>query len=263
MAELEGTPPVTGQGNPTPQPAAPVEVKPEYFHEFTFDGDKEPTRWKSKDELNKYLREGTLRHADYTKHRMRDSEERDKFKKDREDFEARANHLMTMKAKYDDIDKFLTQRADVRERIAKEMGRLPQNNELEDKFMKELQAIKDEMGRRDQEALNEQYRNEVFDGMGKKYEDFNKDDILAAMKEVEGYQSLPPKAAMEAFADLLYHASKGKMTPAQVEERMALNMQKKQSATKPMPGGATPIKGNGKYTGTMDEIAFALKKDLR
>ncbi|MFA5262021.1 MAG: hypothetical protein WC450_12430, partial [Candidatus Omnitrophota bacterium] len=212
-----------------PGETAPVQDTAEqYFYETQFDGDKEPTRFKSKDELDRFVKTGTMRHQDYFK-------KYDAFKKEREDFTKQQTEFNTRKQtdeqlmmKYHQMDNFLKQRPDVYQRILKEMNgtSAPQANELESKVMKEVEAIKEELDRRDKEAKNEQYRNQVFEKMGTKYQDFNKDEIMELMQEVEGFQSLPPEAAMESFAELLYHARKGRQTPAQIEQRLTTNLQK-------------------------------------
>jgi hypothetical protein len=238
----------------------------EHFFEFQFEGDREPTRWKSKDELAKYLKEGTLRHRDYTKKTMSFSDERKSFEKQRADHEQQLKDFMTLKTRYDGFDQFFKQRPDVMKRIVNEMrggGHQGGQEDIKSEMTKMIEDLKKEMeekeSQRQSEYQNEQYRKEIFENMGKKYEDFDQDEILSLMQEVEGFQSLPPKAAMESFADLLYHSSKGRLTPAQIEERMAKRLQKKQSAVAPMPGGGAAPRGNGKFAGSHDEIAAALK----
>lgn len=275
MAEqIEATPEVSqvgttqadlGQGGAPPQSTLGAD-KAEYFFEAQFDGDKEPTRWKSKEELARYLREGTLRHADYTKKRQADSEAKKAFDKQKTDYEQQMKDFMGLKTRYDQIDQFLRQRPDVQERIVREMrGTSPpaQKNEIEEKVMKEVQAIKEELERRDREKQNEEYRNRVFEKMGSKYQDFNKDEIMELMQEVEGFQSLPPENAMESFAELLYHARKGRQNPAQIEERIVNNLQKKAQATTPMPGGLNGRGTKGVIEGSIDDVHAQLKRGLR
>jgi len=252
-----------GQG---PQPLGSAADKAqEYFFEQQFDGDREPTRWKSKDELAKYLKEGTLRHREYTKKHMEFSEQQKSFEKQRADHETQLKDFMTLRTRYDGFDQFFKQRPDVLKRIVNEMRGQGQGSQedVRSEMTRMITDLKKEMedkeAQRQAEYQNEQYRKEIFESMGKKYDDFDQEEILSLMQEVEGFQSLPPKAAMEAFADLLYHSSKGRLTPAQIEEGMAKRLQKKQSAVAPMPGGGAAPRGNGKISGSHNEIAAALK----
>ena len=261
--EVPVTPDTTqGLGNTAPS----QDTAEQYFFETQFDGDKEPTRFKSKDELDRFVKTGTMRHKDYFK-------KYDVFKKDQENFTKQQAEFNTRKQtdeqlmmKYHQMDNFLKQRPDVQQRILKEMSGTSgptQQNVVESKVMKEVQAIKEELERRDREAQNEQYRSQVFDKMGTKYQDFNKDEIMELMQEVEGFQSLPPEAAMESFAELLYHARKGRQNPADIEQRIVTNLQKKAQSTTPMPGGLNGKGRKGGYTGSFDDIAAQLKTEAR
>lgn len=259
---LPTTPANLGQGSTPPA----MQDKADHFFEHQFDGDKEPTRWKTKEELAKYLREGTLRHRDYTKKTQSHSEERKAFEKQKSDYDSQMRDFMGLKTRYDQIDQFLRQRPDVQERIVREMrGTSPpaKTDETESKVMKEVQAIKAELERRDREKQNEEYRSKVFEKMGSKYQDFNKDEIMELMQEVEGFQSLPPENAMESFAELLYHAKKGRQNPAQIEERIVNNLQKKAQSTTPMPGGLNGRGAKGNFEGSIDDVAAQLKRSMR
>ena len=262
LPQVETTQADLGQGGASPV----MDKAQEHFFEHQFDGDKEPTRWKSKEELAKYLREGTLRHRDYTKKTQSHSEERKAFEKQRMSYDEQMKDFMGLRTRYDGIDQFLRQRPDVYQRIVQEMrGTRPpqQTNESESKVMKELEALKQQIEQKERERTNEQYRNQVFEKMGSKYQDFNKDEIMELMSEVEGFQSLPPENAMESFAELLYHARKGRQNPAQIEDRIVNNLQRKAQSTTPMPGGLNGKGQKGDYEGSIDQVAAKLKRSLR
>lgn len=268
VSQIETTPAQYGQGE---TPPVTEQDKADYFFEQQFDGDKEPTRFRSKDELAKYLREGTLRHRDYTKKTQSHAEERKAFEKQRTDFEQQMQAFMGTKTTYDQFDQFLRSRPDVKERIVREMkGTSPPSDTLKKQIMEEIQkdisqkyVPREDLERMERERMNEEYRNQVFESLGKRYQDFNKEDIMAAMEEVEGFQSLPPLQAMENFAELLYNARKGRQNPAKIEERIMNNLQKKAQTTTPMPGGLNGKGQKGGYTGSFDDIAAKLKAESR
>jgi len=255
--------------NTEPVSPAPAETRtqPEVFHEVLLDGEKEPLRFKTKDDLDKYIKTGTLRHTQYSKKYDALQKERAEFDKRKADFGRQYQDFTALKTRYDGYDSFLRSRPDVQKRLVEEMRGRPPQEDLKGELTKMLNEFKTSMERKEAEReaayQNEQYRNEIFESMGKKYDDFDKDEMLSLMREMEGFSSLPPKAAMEAFAELLYHSMKGKLTPAQIEERLARRIQRKQTATPPMPGGGPAPRGNGKFTGTHDEIAAALKASMR
>lgn len=245
-------------------------VEDKAFHQFQFDGDDEPTVFKTQDELNKFIREGALRHSDYTRKTQDLSEQRKSVEERNKQLEQQMTAFMDMKSKYDRIGEFLEKRPDIVRRIESEM-RSPnprdlqqdlrgytdnRTNEVKSEFERLKKDIEEERKSREIEKM----RNNVFETLQENFEDFDRESVEKMLQEIEEYQSLPGDQAFRNFAELLHHAKRGRESSSKAEEKAFNSFQRKQSAKKPMPGGAKPQAVPGEFEGDFDAIAAAAKK---
>lgn len=235
----------------------------EPFLEVDLDGEK--LTFSDKDQALKHLREGTLRHSDYTRKTQEVAEQRKQVEAKEKEIESQLSHFLQMKGQYDKIDNFMKQRPDVRDYILSQMRnpdprrQMDSVKEYADEKTKtleeEIKSLREKYEADEQAKTYERQREEVFSELSSKYEDFDKKGITNMLAEIESYQSLPPKEAMRNFAEILYYARKGKESPVQREERQA------RAVSRPMQSSVKPIEAKGSLSGDMDEIAFKLKKD--
>jgi len=253
--------------DPTPEPAPQGQV--ESFMSFSANGQDHD--FKTRDEAEKYYTDSTLRHDDYTKKtqvladKTRAHEQREK------DLESQLSSFMTMKSEYDKYSQFLQQRPDVLARIKSEMKdpRLNMDHveqrviEQNKGIQEEFKALKDKMEADEQARSSEANRQSAYKNLGGKYQDFDQESINQMIAEIESFSSLPPEQAMQNFAEILYHAQKGRSTPEQIAERMQRAETKNHSKTVPMgPNTKQGVTAGASQATDFDEIAAIAKKEM-
>ena len=236
-----------GQGLGEPQSEAP-------FHQYHFPGEKEPTTFKSKEDLDKFLRDSSMRHSDYTRKTQELSRQRKEF----EEKSTGLDQTLGTYARYKEIDEWLKtdkgQRA--MQMIEKEMTQ-PSNQAQVEEFRsyadqryseleERLKGYEDQQKQREQETM----RDQIIEKMGSKYDDLDKNVILDRIKQLS---ESPEDASMEDFMELVYWAEKGRGSVAGLEQRMAENQKKKQSVKPPMT--TTGVKGETPQFKTIEEAA--------
>lgn len=236
-----------GQGTGQPELEAP-------FHQYHFPGEKEPTTFKSKEDLDKFLRDSSMRHSDYTRKTQELSRQRKEF----EEKSVGLDKTLGSYARYNEIDAWLkTEKGQkAMQMIEKEMTQ-PSNQAQVEEFRsyadqryseleERLKSYEQAQAQREQEAM----RDSILEKMGSKYDDLDKSVILDRIKSLS---ESPDDASMEDFMDLVYWAEKGRASTAQLEQRMTENQKKKQSIKPPMTTAG--VKGGPPQFKTIEEAA--------
>lgn len=244
------------------QESEPVESTPEEdtpqeepFYTYTGD-DGQSQAFKDQKELNEYIRSGTLRHSDYTRKTQSLAEQRKAFEAERAKYDAEYTTFLNNKQEYDKIENYLKSLPpDVYNKLKQGISNQPRQEQYKDPRLDELLKERDnEKKQREEEAM----RQAAFESLSRTYEDFDKDSV---MNSVNKLQELAPGDSMRGFLELIYLAEKGRMSPAQIEQKMAENLKKKSSVSTPMGSTVgTPSKGSSGFK-TIQEAYAAAKND--
>jgi hypothetical protein len=248
--------PVTGQGATGPD-VGQVE-KP--FHEY------EGQSFKSPDELNQYIRSGTLRQSDYTKKTQELAEQRRAFENERfthsqmvKGFEEKEKSY----AKIKEFDEMLKRNPAMMRQMMQYVNQAPQGQDLQEVFknMMEEQGITKkltEFEENQKRAQAEKERDMHFETLTKKYPDFNKDKVL------DMYANLMRKeAGMGEFIEALYFATKGQgVNPVELEKKVIDTLNKNKEAALPSSRGSSAPSGK-KSSGSIEELRELKKSKLR
>lgn len=227
--------------------------------------DGEVMEWKSPDEVKKYLREGTLRHGDYTKKTQEVAQQRKQFEQERKQWEAeRAAHLQTV-SQYMDWDKKLKSNPSLRQAIQQAMRQNQRQGKDVDSLLEERlgpvqQKLQEFEKRQQEEAQRKQEQQEqerAFGLLEKSYEDFDRNAI---QKAVDKLQQTPPGDSMRALYELVHLAEKGRVTPGQLEKQIAERERRNRSTRAPMSSGSADVKP-AKSFATFEEAAAEARKN--
>lgn len=243
-----------GQGEAT----AP-EGQAEPFFSYEHD-DGEVLQWNSPDEVKKYIREGTLRHRDYTKKTQELSEHRKAIEAQRQKFDTEYQNFLQLKTQYDKYDQFLKQNPNIinelKQRMSQPKTELPP--ELQEKLAKidefEKKMQQEQTAKQRQAALEK-----AHEALSKEYSDYNKDSVAKLMQELE---ETPPGDEQRRYLELLYLASRGRENPAKIERRVAENLANKQRAHTPMGATAGAPSGKGRSFKDSNEALNAALQEL-
>jgi hypothetical protein len=226
------------------------------FLEYEWENGKKET-FKTKEDTLRYLREGTLRHQDYTKKTQELAKQREKQSEREKQIEAMLADITAKKAKIDPMDEFLTKRKDIADYIASQM-REPSPQVQEDQFKKLIEQytkpLQDklteaETWRKGQEE-NRQWE-EIHGTLGKQYPDFNKDTVEQMLQDL---RETPEGEENRALAEMAYWAAKGKTSP--VPKPAQPKSTERLSKISPVPSqGASPPPAS---TGTPASIRAAV-----
>ena len=233
-----------GQDLSQEEPMDPVDtgepIEPEPFYSYEFD-DGEKKAFNTPDELNEYVRGGTLRHKDYTKKTTEVARMREDYETKQAKYDAEYTTFLQQRQEHDLMEKQLQALPpEVYERLKqgiKNQPNKPQTDPRLDKFLEEQEQTK----KQQQEAA---MRDKAFDSLSRSYKDFDKESIQAMSDQL---RELPPGDEMRAFMELLYFARKGKETPAEAERRITTNLERKSGVRPPM-GNNVNIPNNGNKT---------------
>lgn len=257
----EETPPVEETPVDTGQAAAEEQSDP--FFSYAFE-DGEERKFTSPDELKGFIRDGVLRHSDYTKKTQSVAEERKKLEADRQRYDAEYSQMLQMKQEHDKIQQYLSKLPPqayqaLKQQIAQAQQGNQKGDPRVDKLMEEFEADKKARQEREQAETERQQREAAFSELEKQYQDFNRDEVLQLAKALE---EAPPGGQMRALMELLYHANRGKKTPAQIERDMAQNFARKKNLKTPISGGGKPPSnpGSAQYNNTDEALQAALSE---
>lgn len=202
--------------------------------------------FKTKEELAKRLREGTLFHSGFTVKTQELARQREEMSKREKQIEAMLADLSEKKARIDPMDKFLTDRKDIADYIATQM-RQPSGAAQEDQFKRLIEEytkpLQDklteaEQWRKDQEETRQW--EEIHGALGKQYPDFQRDSVEQLLQSL---RETPEGEENRALAEMAYWAAKGKSVPAVVaEHKAAQSLRDKAGKFSPVPSvNASPV----------------------
>jgi hypothetical protein len=245
----------TDEGIDTGEPAGP-------FYSYESD-DGTKTDFNDAKELGDFIRQGSLRHADYTRKTQSLAEERKAYEANKAKFDAEYTHFLESKQQNDKIEKYLQSLPpEVFERLKqgiKGQPRKPARDPEVEKFMKQYEADKQEREAERQRQLDNEERERAFNNLSKVHEDFDRDSVMEMVKSLE---EVPEEDRMRTFMEMLYYSQKGRMTPAEIERKMADNLAKKAKTPVPMGHTAkTPDKGRTSYA-DLNEARKAAMEEL-
>lgn len=227
--------------------------EPESFYSYEFD-DGEKKAFKTPDELNEFVRGGTLRHKDYTQKTQEVAQQRKEYEAKQAKYDAEYTTFLQQRQEHDAIEKQLKALPpEVYARLKQgiqNQPKQPQTDPRLDQFLKEQEETK----KQQQESA---MRDKAFDSLSKTYKDFDREAIMAMSDQL---RELPPGDEMRAFMELLHFAKKGRETPAEAERRIATNLARKSGVRPPM-GNNTNVPNNGtKIYANSNEAAEAARR---
>lgn len=246
-------------GTPAGQSATPTQQgAPSSFYSYKFDDGKEHT-FSSKQELDSFFRSGVLRHSDYTKKTQELAEQRKSLEAERKRMQEQVDRLTSLQNKWEPVDKFFSSRPDLaKEIITKYKGVKPQTEAGDSELRKQFEEFKKSIEEKDKKAADEDRRRQVYSAMKERYEDFDEEGVNKALASmVEG----APGDEMATLIELIHFANKGRMAPAEIERKMAQNLQHKNALKPPLKSGATPAEAPKQYK-TTDEALEAAKRAI-
>jgi hypothetical protein len=258
MSDEQVAAPVTGQAAPAPIPNSNVAVdNAEPF--YSYKGPKGEEAYKSREELDKFMREHALRQSDYTRKTQEVANYRKQFDQERSKFSEEQKAFMEAKKRYDQWDQTLKTRPDIYQQLER-LAQSPadpatvfdRSKEYADSKTQELAARLEAMEKEREEERTNREMEDVFGKMKTKYQDFDQDQILEWLDTLKDGKT-------ENLIEALYHANKGRMSPLETEKRMTEKLQKKASAGIVPGKGAAP--GGRPQFKSFDEAAQAALRD--
>jgi len=239
-------------GNPQPETpseegqvveqAAPVESAP--FHTYKGDDGKE-TVFKTPDELNDFVRQGTLRHADYTRKTQTVAEARKLLDQRSKDYETKERNFNESYSGIMRYDKFLKENPQIAERIAAEMKGSVGNTDVERLIKAAVEPLNEKLSGYEQEKARiaeDADRSKAYDLVAQKHSDFDRAGVDAAIQRLN---EMPEEMRLEAMVELVHLSEKGRLTPGAIERKQAMVAAKPKAKTPTssvgIPDSATPM----------------------
>lgn len=248
-----------GQGGDEPPVETPEDGQgtPE-----TFWTSPEGTNFASPDELAQAWKDGVLMRSDYTQKTQAHAKERKEFERQREDFQREYDRFREEQKRKEDefkqFDRLVRERPDVYNEMKKRLQSPLDGNAtaqlveqmLEEKLgpeLKELRQFKEQ-----QETEKE--LEKVYGELGEKYPDFDKGIVDPVLNELS-------EGGFASLAELIYHANRGRsMSPAEVERRVAENLEKKKNAGL-ASGKSGASTGSSKAYASIEDVANSLQME--
>ena len=189
------------------QSATPAETQSN-FHAYKFD-DGEEIKFKTPDDLNRYIREGTLRHKDYTKKTQETAELRKQIEKEREQNRSEYQAGLQAYNQWKATDDWLKQNQRVVEIIRREGGPVPQAQPQQAQIPDELKSELEDLKKWRQEQEQERLGAQAMEALSGQYEDFS--DYQDAINQMySAIEEAPEGQEARALYEILYYAAKGK-----------------------------------------------------
>ena len=210
--------------------SAPEQGQATVFHEYEWEPGKKDV-WNTKDDLNRFLRESGMRHSDYTRKTQQIADSRKMLEQKIKDYEGKERTFNESYPKIMQMDKFLKENPQVAERIAQEMKGTRGNSEVEKLLGERLKPFEEKLSEWEKDKARQaedKARADAYDAVGRRYKDFDKGVVDAAIQRL---QEVPEAMQLEAMVELLHNAEKGRMTPGEVERKQAMVSNKSHVAT--------------------------------
>lgn len=239
MSDVQNPTPAEGQG----VVETPVEGQSQAFFEYEYP-EKDETGafrkevFKSPEELKKAWRESYLRQSDYTRKTQDLANMRKESEKRRTDLEDQFKAFNERKSRYDKWDEVLGKRPDVQRQLEQMASSLPSPeiayeratgymDEKSGELLKRLEALEN----RGKQQEEERELQSVFEAMRGRHEDFDETEV----RELLEYLS---DGKTEPLVEMMHWASRGRKTPAELEQKMLRAQQQKRAAGLMPAGGA-------------------------
>lgn len=218
---------------PVGQPSDGIqEGQVEPFHKY------EDQVFKTPEELNEYLKTGTMRQKDYTQKTMSLSEER-KAHENAKALWLRQQAEMDEKVKfYKDVDEFFKANPRAYAEVKKMVGQGASGSDIRAMIS---EAIEEKVGPKLSEM--EEYKKQetakaerarYFAELKKKYQDFDEEAVSKAYDQL-----MSPESTLGTLYEHLYHANKGRsIDRSQIEKETLDGIEKKSKAGFPSAKGA-------------------------
>jgi len=216
-----------GQAAPAPVQGQATES---VFHEYEWEPGKKDV-WKTKDELNDWLRQSGMRHSDYTRKTQQVADSRKMLDQKIQDYEAKERAFNQSYPKIMEMDKWLKDHSDVADRIAQEMKGTQGNPDVERLLGERLKPFEEKLSEWEKDKARQaedKAKADAYATVGKRYKDFDSSVVDAAIQRL---QEVPEAMQLEAMVELLHNAEKGRMTPGEVERKQAMVSNKSHVAT--------------------------------
>ena len=255
-----------GQGSEPVIPADPGDLgtpaEPSYFHSYE-DGEGNKTDFKDANELNDYIRQGNMRHADYTRKTQGVAKDRESLQAERARYDAEYTTFLESKQENDKIEKYLKSLPpEVFERLKQGIQGQPKKQARDPEVDKMLQEYGEDKKAREADKQRQQdneSREKAFTRLTKDLPDFNREEVMNMVKTLE---EVPQEDQMRTFMEMLHYSQKGKLTPAEMELRMAENLERKASTTTPMGTTTKPPNTGVKNYGSIKEAKKAALEEI-
>ena len=237
-------------------------TEPSYFHSYE-DDEGTKTDFKDANELNDFIRRGGMMRKAFTQKTQGLADERRTYEANKARQDAEYTTFLQSKQENDKINKSLESLppevfARLKQGIQNQPRKQARDPEV-DQMLKDFKSNQKDRELENQQRADNATREKAFESLSKSYDDFDKESVMAMVK---GLEDVPQDDQMRTFMELLYQAGKGRMTPAEVEKKIAHNLENKSRLSTPM--GSTkgaPNKGTPGFT-TLNEARDAAMKDL-
>ena len=209
---------------------------------------KDKMDFKTRDDLNKYLKDSSLRTQDYTKKsQQRESEYKQRqseLEKEREDFNRQFDVFRGQKSKYDKWEEGLKRRPHIAQQIDRLISTPSNPNEVfersqsyaDEKYSALEEKLKALEADRERERL-ERERDGIYSRMGERYDGFDPSVVNDALDKLE-------TGNLEPLIEMVYRSSM--YNPAEIQAKVENNLRSKQKAKlMPSGGGGSPSTGKG------------------
>jgi len=208
------------------------------FHSWQI-SDKEKMDFKTRDDLNKYLKESSMRQQDYTrKSQQRESEHKQRqaqADKEREDFNRQFDVFREQKSKYDKWEEGLKRRPQVAQQIERLINTPSNPNEVfersqsyaDEKYSTLEKKMEGLIQERERERL-ERERDSIYQRLGERYEGFDPSVVNEHLDKLE-------PGNLETLIETVWKSSQ--YNPVEMQAKIEGNLRNKQKA-KLMPSGS-------------------------
>jgi hypothetical protein len=251
--DIQGQPAVE---DPEGQPSSGIqEGQVEPFHKY------EDQVFKTPDELNEYLKTGTMRQKDYTQKTMSLAEER-KAHENAKSLWLRQQAEMDEKVKfYKDVDEFFKANPRAYAEVKKLVGQGASRSDIgeminqmfEEKVGPKLSKI--EEFEKQENAKAERARH--FAELKKKYPDFDEEAVSKSYDQL-----MSPESTLGTLYEHLYHANRGRsIDPTQIQKETIDDLEKKSKSGFPSAKGAVHSTEKKANNLSIKQLAEKMKKE--
>lgn len=239
---------LSGQGGLTPQQEAFLELQDEKGEKKVF---------KTKDEFLKEFPKMASMRSDYLRKTNSFAEEQRKFKAE---YERQKQEVETQRKEIERYNSFLRDNPHVFQQLKNslqggttpEIAQMRAKGYVDEKYSQLEKQLQELSEWKQQRELSEKKAG-LYSHFKQKYPDFDEETIELQLNQIA-------EGDHEALLDMLYHANKGRLTPAQIERRLVEKTVEKQKGAL-LPSGNSPASSK-KYK-SLEDAEKAVLEDLK